>query len=61
MSNSTYKPHLPRNHTEKHRQDHKLHAGTAITPQGGEESLQEGAVFQCLPCVPVAEVIFLDS
>jgi hypothetical protein len=28
---STYKPHLPRNHTEKPGQDHKLQAGTAIT------------------------------
>jgi len=30
----TYKPHLPRNYTEKHGQDHKLHAGTVVTRKG---------------------------
>ena len=29
-----YKPHLPRNYTEKHGQDHKLHAGTVVTRKG---------------------------
>jgi hypothetical protein len=31
LYHSFYKPHLPRNHTEKHGQDHKLHVGTTIT------------------------------
>jgi len=31
-----YKPHLPRNYTEKHGQDHKFHAGTVVTHRGSE-------------------------
>ncbi len=52
ISGLAYKPHLPRNYTEKPGPDHKLHAGTAIICKVVNSRSRKALCFSVFPVFP---------